>query len=224
MSERSSFFSNAATGVLVACALVVTGLVARRELFPPTATATAASAEAERDVGDWRSAPGEGSLLGPADAPVKIVAFSDFQCPFCASVTAQVDSILARDPGRVAVVFRHFPIESIHPHAFAAAVAAECAGAQDRFRAYHDALFKAQSEIGHTSWRQFAERAQVPALDEFDRCVSEQRPADRVRRDLEAARELGINGTPTFIHDGRMVFGVPGAQTISHRLRRAAGE
>lgn len=221
MSRFRSILPNLATGLLVLCALLITGLVVRRELFPgPPVTAT----QTEREVGDWKSVPGEGSVIGSRDAPVTIVAFSDFQCPFCAEAKAEIDSILARDPGRVALVYRHFPIQSIHPHAFAAAVASECAGAQDRFRAYHDALYEAQAEIGRTTWRQFAERAEVPALDEFDRCVSEERFGDRVRRDMAEARALGIDGTPTFIYDGRMVFGMPGVQKVSERVRRAGGK
>ena len=216
MSRFRSLLPNLATATLVACSLLITGLVVRRELFPPTATS---GAEAERSVGNWRSAPGEGSLIGRRDAPEQIVAFSDFQCPFCAEARTQVDSILARNPG-VSVVFRHLPIQSIHPHAFNAAVASECAGAQDRFRAYHDVLFQAQAEIGQTPWREFARRAAVPALDDFDRCVAEQRFGDRVRSDMAAARALGISGTPTFIYGGRMVFGVPGVQKVSERVQR----
>lgn len=218
MRRFPNLLSNLATVTLVMCALVITGLLVRRELFAPTAS----GAEEERSVGNWQSAPGEGRVIGRTDAPKQIVAFSDFQCPYCAEARMQVDSILARNPG-VSVVFRHLPIQSIHPHAFNAAMAAECAGAQDRFRAYHDALFDAQAEIGQTPWREFARRAAVPALDEFDRCVNEQRFGDRVRRDMAAARSLGINGTPTFIYDGRMVFGVPGAQKVSERVARANG-
>jgi protein-disulfide isomerase len=218
MSRLRSILPNLSTGLLVLCAVVITGLVVRRELFPPTTTSGASE---ERKVGDWTSLPGAGSVIGQRDAPQQIVAFSDFQCPFCAEAREQMDSILALEPGRVAVVYRHFPIQSIHPHAFTAALASECAGAQDRFRAYHDALFDAQAEIGQTTWREFAQRASVPALDDFDRCVAEQRFADRVRSDMEAARALGIDGTPTFIYAGRMVFGVPGARTVGERVRRA---
>src|SRR5690349_23884305 len=146
MSRFPNLLSNLATVTLVACALMITGLVVRRELFAPTASAVAE----ERNVGNWRSAPGEGRVIGRNDAPKQIVAFSDFQCPYCAEARTQIDSILARNPG-VSVVFRHLPIQSIHPHAFNAAVASECAGEQDRFRAFHDALFDAQAEIGQTS-------------------------------------------------------------------------
>lgn len=216
MTTASERLSQLGTLILVGCAVLVTGLVVRRELFTPQPTA----ATAEREVDGWERLTAEGSLLGPGSAPVKIVAFSDFQCPFCAAVTADIERLRAQDPERVTVVYRHFPLEAIHPHAFNAALAAECAGAQGRFELYHNALFAAQNEIGARSWRSFAEAAGVPALDDFDLCVKDRRFAERVRRDLAAGKEAGVNSTPTFIFNGKMVTGVPGAQGLASQVRK----
>lgn len=218
MSSTTDRLSQLSSAALVLCAVVITGLVVRRELFTPRPTAYAT----ERPVARWQQfASGGGNVLGPRDAPVKVVLFSDFQCPFCARVVADVQRIRAQDPDRVAIVYRHFPLEAIHPYAFAAAVAAECAGAQGRFEGYHNALFAAQGEIGTRSWRSFAESAGVPRLDEFDACVKDQRYAGRVRADALAGRQAGVNATPSFVFDGILVVGEPGAETIRSRVRAA---
>lgn len=220
MSSRvRDVLSTAATAVLVLCAVVVTSLLVMREISGQRGGG-AGAAQAFRKVSVPERLADEGSLIGSPDAEARIVVFSDFQCPFCARVVADVDDLLARHQGRVAVVFRHFPIEAIHPHARTAAMAAECAGAQGRFRPYHDALFAGQADIGERSWSDFARTAGVPSPEEFDRCVREERFAERVRRDLEAAGAVGVNSTPTFVFDGVMATGAPGLALLEARLAK----
>lgn len=201
MNER---LSNLLTAVLVVCAVTITGLVVRRELF---ARGAEPSSLIDVKVDNWQSFAATGSALGTPQAPVRVVEFSDFQCPFCARVTPELRQLQQRYPGKVAVVYRHFPLENIHPHAFAAAVAAECAGEQNRFEAFHDALFAGQDSIGKRPWSAYAAQAAVPDAGAFDRCVREQRFAGRVREDMRAAQRAGIDGTPSFIFGGRMVSG-----------------
>lgn len=209
--------ANLLTGVLVVCALLVTGLVVRREFFTPPAP----SPLAERRVENWEPLAVGGSVIGAQDAPVRIVAFSDFQCPFCARVNAGLDRVRANDPERVAVVYRHFPLQSIHPAAFAAANAAECAGAQGKFQPYHDVLFAAQDSIGRRAWDSYAQEAGVPDLAEFGKCVEEERFRDRVAADLAAGEKLGVTGTPTFIFEGRMISGLPAPDQLDEWVKDA---
>lgn len=208
--------ANVFTGILMLCALTVTGLLVRREFFPPEPAALA-----ERPVTNWRRLATTGSVIGSQEAPIKIVSFSDFQCPFCAQVNERIERVRALDPKRVAVVYRHFPLERIHPNAFNAAVASECAGAQGRFQAYHDALYAHQDSIGVEPWEGFAVAARVPNIAEFRRCVSEQRFRDQVLRDLGEGKAIGVSGTPTFIFDGRMVSGVAAADKLDRWVRAA---
>lgn len=137
MSRTRDLVANGATAVLVLCAVVITATVLRREF---AGGGSGASSAALLSVRGAEVSAATGHPLGPPDAPVRMVVFSDFQCPFCAAAVEEIDRLSHESDGRITVVFRHFPIESIHPHAFAAAVAAECAGEQGRFRAYHDAL------------------------------------------------------------------------------------
>jgi protein-disulfide isomerase len=158
--------------------------------------------------------------MGAADAPVKLVEFSDFQCPFCASLKPALARILEKYPAEVAIVYRHFPLQRIHPHAFEAARASECASAQGRFRQYHDALYARQVAIGVMSWGDFAEAAGVPDLRGFRSCMADTAHAGAVRTDLATATELGLRGTPTIILDGYVLTG-PGLADLERRVDRA---
>jgi protein-disulfide isomerase len=213
VSER---VSNLLTSVLVLCAVVVTSLVVRREIFPPDARKSLVQVPVE----NWQSFAATGSALGAGEAPIRVVEFSDFQCPFCARVAPELRAVQRRYPGKVTVVYRHFPLESIHPHAFSAAVAAECAGAQDRFEAFHDALFAAQDSIGTRPWSAFAIQAAVADTAAFGRCVREQRFEARVRQDLEDGRRAGVAGTPSFIFGGQMVTGSAATRELERWISR----
>ncbi|HEX2208542.1 MAG TPA: thioredoxin domain-containing protein [Longimicrobium sp.] len=208
MNER---ISNLFTGVLTVCAVVVTGMVVRREFFGPSAQPAPV---VEVTVENWESFAASGGALGTAGAPVRIVEFSDFQCPYCAEVSTSLRRLRDRYPGRVSVVYRHYPLESIHPHAFAAAVAVECAGEQGRFEAFHDALFAVQDSIGLRPWSAYAAEAAVPDVAALVRCVEDERFAARVRADMDEARRAGVVATPAFIFNGKMVDGTAGAALV----------
>lgn len=164
--------------------------------------------EAPTTVSNWRQYAASGQRMGPANAPVTIVEFSDYQCPFCKQMETRLDSLRIRMPRRVAVIYRHFPLEQAHPHAFTAALAAECAGEQRRFEAYHRLLFAHQDSIGITPWATFARDAQVPDTTAFSRCVAEKRHQERIAGDLAAGRALDLRGTPMLLINGLKVNGL----------------
>lgn len=205
------------TLVLVACAILTLALVVRRELLPEAV----GGLEEVRLVEDWETLADVGSVVGSRQASVRIVEFSDFQCPFCAQVHLELRKLQEEHADQVAIIYRHLPLEDIHAHAVAAALASECAGAQGRFEAYHDALFEQQSLIGVRSWERFAEDARVPDSGAFERCLAERRFEDRVREDISEARRIGVLGTPTFILDDRMVSGVEAPKLLSLWVRDA---
>ncbi|WP_420127749.1 DsbA family protein [Longimicrobium sp.] len=207
------------TGVMAVCALAVTGLVVKNELAgPPPA---AAAAPEVKFLSNWRSVSREGVVLGRPGAPVQIIEFSDFQCPFCARVQASLAEVRRRHPDDVAVVFRHFPLTAIHPHATKAAEASACAGDQGRFEPYADALFARQDEIGTASWDDFARAAGVPDLATFGECMRTGKHAATVRRDADAAARIGLRVTPTLIINGRGVAGMVTADELDEHVRAA---
>lgn len=199
---NSKALSTATNVVLVLCALAVTGLLVRRELFTPRA----AAADVLKKVDHWSELAAGGHTLGPANAPVRILEFADFQCPYCAALEPDLDSLRHRYPGQVAVIYRHFPIPS-HRYAVTAAQASECAAAQGRFDAFHDALFAHQDSIGVYAWKRFAETARVPDLGAFDACVAGHQFQDRVNADAAAARSISALGTPTLVVNGLLLVG-----------------
>jgi protein-disulfide isomerase len=217
---RKDLLSNLLTAVLVLCALAITGLVIRREFRPGLATSTRAPV---REVDDWASYAEAGHLTGPATAPVKIVEFSDFQCPFCRRLAPRLDSlrVLSRVP--VAIVYRHFPLDS-HPYALAAARASECAADQGRFQEMHNSLFRESGAFGQKAWSAYARDAGVRDAAAFARCVEGDGGASRIRRDMAAGGRLGVAATPTLLVNRFRIEGAPPLDTLLAYVARAARE
>lgn len=211
---KLAWVSSAANAVLTVCAVVVTILVVRKELFPPAP----ATAIPSTRISAWQSFA-EGQRMGPQDALVRIVLFSDFQCPACRVLTEHLRTIRAESED-VEVVYRHAPLKK-HPEAIPAARASGCAAAQGRFEAYHDALFAAQDSIGTTRWDAFARRAGVPDLPAFARCMSSSAPDAALARDTLAARRLEVTGTPTYLVNDRRFVGAPPLDSLRAQVARA---
>jgi protein-disulfide isomerase len=195
---------NVAVGVMVVCAITMTGAVVRREL---NARVTPSSS-APSTVPDWRRYASVGQRIGPRDARVTIVEFSDFQCHFCQRLQSDLRAVRDLHPDDVAIVFRHFPLEAIHPHAVQAALASECAARAGRFEAYHDALFALGDSIGQVSWGTLALRAGIRDTTAFAPCMRDSATRMRVREDIEAGRALGITGTPVILVNAAKFRGV----------------
>ena len=149
---------------------------------------------------------------GSANAPVTIVEFSDFQCPFCARHVSQTLPELDTEyiqTGKVKYVYRNYPIESLHPLAFKAAEAGECANEQNKFWPMHDRLFGNQQMLAPAQLPAQATAAGVEAAA-FQQCLASGKYATKIRKDMSDASAVGITGTPGFLI-GKTV---PGGQTI----------
>lgn len=208
--------------VMGVAALITTALVVRRELAP---LPPSPRYDQPQLVHEWRDYLREGSRIGPVDAPVTVVEFSDFQCEFCKAHAERLDRLRQAHPGEIAIVFRHFPITERHPHAYQAALAAECAREQGRFEAYRAVLFREQDRIGRTGWSDFARRVAMPDVERFERCVSERRYAGRIAADLKAGKKLGVPATPTILVNQWKLVGAPDDQKLDSLVqdaRRAA--
>jgi len=144
---------------------------------------------------------GDGPTRGPEDAPIKLVEFSDYQCPFCKSAETVVSQVLERYPTQVQLVFRQFPLDNIHPQARGAAEAALCAEEQGKFWEYHKVLFHEAPKLGEAELGQYANQVGLDRAA-FDACVAEKKHAARVQADVEAAEKIGVAGTPAFYVNG----------------------
>jgi protein-disulfide isomerase len=159
----------------------------------------------------------EGPSLGPAGAPVTIVEFSDFQCPYCARAGPVVKEIRARYPEQVRIVYRHLPLDRIHPLARGAAEASACADAQGRFWEFHDVLFANQRALDVPDLQRYAKELGLDT-QAFDNCVKERRFREQIDRDLAAATEAAAAsgkrglGTPAFFVNGILLSGAKPAE------------
>jgi protein-disulfide isomerase len=145
--------------------------------------------------------------LGPADAEITIIEFSDFQCPFCTKWQVEVwPEIQKAFPDQVRLVYRDFPLYGLHANAESAAEAADCAGEQGAYWKYHDKLFAAESGLGSDAFRQYAKDIGLDT-EKFSSCLESGVYKDEVKADYEYASQLGVSSTPTFFINGIPVVG-----------------
>jgi protein-disulfide isomerase len=139
--------------------------------------------------------------LGASHAPVTVVEYGDFECPNCKQAAPAVRLLLERYPGRVRLVYRHFPLEEVHPHALQAALAAEAAAGQGKFWPMHDLLFDNQRHLKLPQLRGYAQRLELDLL-RYDAEMEGELYLQRVREQVEGGERSGVRGTPTFFLNG----------------------
>jgi protein-disulfide isomerase len=160
-------------------------------------------------------------ILGPATAPVTLLEYGDFECPFCGQAHPIVKEIQRRLGNRMRFVFRHFPLTQVHPHAAHAAEAAEAAGAQGNFWGMHDLLFENQTRLDDPHLVQYAGMLGLD-IDRFVDELATHVHAPRVREDFLSGVRSGVNGTPTFFINGVRHDGSWDAPTLLRAIEAAA--
>lgn len=150
-------------------------------------------------------------LKGDPGAPITIVEFADFQCPFCNRVEPMLKDVLAKYPGKVKLAYRDFPLAPIHPHAELAAEASRCALAQGKYWEMHDAMYADQAKLDEVA---LVQNAAGLGMDEksFASCLKSGKYKEPVQQDLQAGSEAGVNATPTFFVNGEFLGG---AQSVT---------
>ena len=154
---------------------------------------------------------------GPADAPVTIITFSDYQCPYCVLAEPILAGVLERYPNQVRLVHRHFPLDRLHPFARPAAEASMCADQQGKFWGYHEGIFARNGKLGGDALVEIAAEVGLDA-DEFDSCLEERRYKDFVETDFAAGREAGVTGTPSFFLNGIKLKGALSVDDLSGQV------
>ncbi len=158
------------------------------------------------------------STRGPANAKVTITEFSDFQCPYCKEAQSILARVLEKYASEVKLQFKHLPLQS-HPFALTAARGAYCAGKQGAFWKFHDGLFESAQQLSPTLVRSIALNLKLN-LEDFETCLSSQNSLDAVSSDLLEAQRIGINGTPSFVINGKLLLGIPSIEDFDTAIRR----
>jgi len=148
---------------------------------------------------------------GPEDAPITIVEFADFQCPFCVKALPTVAAVLEQYKGKVRFVFKNYPLEQIHEEAVGAAISAECAKKQNKYWAMHDKLFENSNNLSPKLYTQLAKELSLD-LEMFKACQNDLDVESKIMADIEYGRALGITATPAFYINGELLMG---AQPLS---------
>lgn len=143
---------------------------------------------------------GDSPFKGPKNAKVTIVEFSDFQCPYCSRGKAIMEEVLEAYPKDVKVVFKHLPLD-FHPQAMPASKATVAAGKQGKFWEMHDKIFDNQSKLSDTYYAEAAKELGLN-VDKFNKDFADPKTEEAVKKDLELAKSLGVQGTPNFYING----------------------
>lgn len=160
--------------------------------------------------------------LGAAGAPVRLILFSDFECPFCAQVAPLLRTAVAAHLPQVHLVWKDFPLPQ-HAQAIAAAEAAQCAGAQGKFWEYHDLLFQSQDNLGEATYQTIATQLGLD-IARFATCRARHERRPLIERNIQEGYAAGVNATPYLLVNGRAWSGIFTADELDGMLRQALGQ
>ncbi|WP_200210448.1 Na+/H+ antiporter NhaA [Micromonospora coerulea] len=210
-------------GILVATvgSSVVTWLVFRSAARLPSARRARAMLGAAEGIVDLMVPvdPERDHVRGPREAPVTVVEYGDFECPYCGQAEPVVRELLT-DFANIRYVWRHLPLTDVHPHAQLAAEAAEAAGEQNAFWEMHDLLLAHQDALKPTDVLGYAEQLGLD-LDRFREHLAQLKGADRIAEDIDSADLSGVTGTPTFFINGRRHHGAYDIAALSAAVKAA---
>jgi protein-disulfide isomerase len=151
---------------------------------------------------------------GPSNAPIQIVEFSDFHCPFCKRVEPTIAEVLKKYDGKIRFVYKDFPLDSLHPQARAAAEAARCAGEQGKYWEFHGKVYAGAPDASAATMQAYAKDVGLDATT-FESCRSNRKYQAQVQADAAEGTKLGVNGTPGFFINGRFLSGAQPVEAFS---------
>jgi len=217
-NSKKSFSAGLVTGIAVVAVigfLVMAGMYWQEKNLSNTANLSGQiDNDQEQEINQPAPAPSKTEIAiidsdhirGNKNAPVTIIEFSDFQCPYCSSFHETMKQVVKNYPDDVKWVYKHFPLDSIHPYARKAAEASECAADQDKFWEYADKLFDNQSGINQNYFSKAAGEIGLNT-NQFDKCLDSGKYKLKVNADYQQGIEAGVRGTPGNFINGQSVPG-----------------
>lgn len=205
-------------GALIYAAQTLSGIVTER-----SGSDAQTAQEAEREIPSIKvslEVSKDDHVRGESNALVTLVEFSDFQCSFCNLFHPTIIQILDEYPDSVRWVYKHFPLDVIHPQARPAAEASECAAEQNKFWEFADALFENQSQLSSEYYSKLAAGLDLN-VDTFNECVSNRKYKDRVEADYQLGIQLGVRGTPASFINGELLVGAIPYSSLQSAIEKA---
>jgi protein-disulfide isomerase len=229
LSDRLIFKRSHVYAVLLPLAFV-TGLAAGfllwgRSTLQVAQVVTVPEATQPREVRRYDVPEDDDPVLGPEDAPITIIEFSDYECPYCRKWHLEVWPLLQEAyPDQIRLVYRDFPLTNIHPNATPAASAANCAREQGFFWEFNEKLFSMEYPLNPSGYQAYAQELALD-MTAFNECLDSGRFNDEVMADFEYASNLGVSSTPTFFVNGIPVVGAQPFEAFSQLIdQELAGE
>jgi len=192
----------------------------------PAPTAVQAEAPtAPQEISRYDVPEDDDPAYGPPDAPITIIEFSDYECPYCRKWHLEVwPRLKAAYPDQIRLVYRDFPLTSIHANAIPAAIAANCAGEQGQYWEFNELLFSMKYNLGASAYQSYAEELGLNMQD-FQECVTSDRQNQEIQADFEFATNIGVRSTPTFFVNGIPVVGAQPFEVFQQLIEQElAGE
>jgi protein-disulfide isomerase len=212
--------------VLLIISIFTGGFGIKSEETKKTAPKAAAPSAPPSGAGaDMAKLADDDAVKGDADAPVTIIEWSDYECPFCVRFIEQTYGQIVEqyiNKGKVNLIFRDYPL-GFHANAQKAAEAAECAGEQGEYYAMHDKLFADGVKGGVASFKEFAKDLGLDT-DDFNECLDSDAMAEEVKKDMADGQAAGIRGTPGFIINGKLISGAQPFDVFKQAIEAALAE
>ena len=216
--EMDKRIENGLSLLVTLCAVLVSAAVLREHRSDRSVNSTEPTL-----VKRWDRLVNAGQRIGPSSAPVQIVEFGDFQCPYCRRFHAGLEQIIADLPGKVSLAYIHYPIPN-HQFAEPAARAAECAATQGRFGEMVKAMFDKQDSLGVKSWWSYAASVGVADSTAFVKCTHSEAVDARLAADRELVTEFAVRATPTVIINGWRYQVPPPADSLKRIAKAIVAE
>jgi len=189
------------TALLVGLAVIIGGMAIHQEFFDQPDMTTGL-----QFVEGWDDITTGSYVEGNEEAPITILKFYDYQCPFCKQINAELEHLFEKYPSQIKIQYVHNPLAN-HEYAYPAAKASECARKQQMFKPFHHVLFNYQTGLDTLSLINAAEKAGVNDLERFSSCIENNMTAEIVNEHLSLSEELYIDAIPTLIVNGWIIEG-----------------